>query len=85
MKVAPTYWILYLPASTSFLTVSPTVCSNVAQTGQRGSSYMSRVFLAAALPTTTVVPSVPVVLAGLTSFASFAASHSAGLFSLMTA
>ena len=69
------YWTLYLPSATSLSTVAPTVCSNWAQTGQRESSYSSRVFLASALPMTTVVPFVPVVLAGLTSLSFLAASQ----------
>lgn len=69
MKVAPKYWSLYLPASTSFLTCSPAACSNWAQAGQRESSYSSRVFFASALPMTTVVPSSPSVFLGLTSAA----------------
>jgi hypothetical protein len=36
---------------------------------------MTRVFLAVLLPMTTVVPLVPVVLAGLTSLSSFADSQ----------
>ncbi|CAM5267768.1 hypothetical protein SHIRM173S_12161 [Streptomyces hirsutus] len=78
-------WTLYLPSATSLSIVSPTVCSNEAQIGQRGSSYSSRVFFASALPMTTVVPFSPLELAGLTSFASAAASHAPGLLACMTA
>src|SRR5690606_4221768 len=54
-------------------------CSKVAQIGQRGSSYSFRVFFALSLPMTTVVPFLPVVFAGATTFASDAASHAPGL------
>lgn len=79
------YLILYFPASTSLCTVSPMDCSNVPQTGQRESSYSSRVFFAVDLPMTTVVPFLPEVFLGAaTFFASLAASQPDGLFSCMT-
>jgi hypothetical protein len=84
MNVAPMYWTLYLPASTSFLICSPFACSKAAQLGQRGSSYSSRVFFASALPTTTVVPFSPELFAGSVTAADSAASQASGLLAWMT-
>lgn len=57
----------------------------MAQTGQRESSYSSRVFFALDSPITTVVPSSPEVFFGaVTFFASEAASQASGLFSCIT-
>ena len=82
MNVAPTYWILYLPASMSFFTVAPTVCSNWAQTGQRGSSYMLQGLLGGRLADDDRRAVLPVVLAGLTSLSSFGRLPVAGLVGL---
>ena len=84
MKVAPTYWILNLPASMSFWTVEPTVCSKLAQIGQRESSYSSSVFLAVGLADDDgrAVRARGVLRARRRSSPSFAASQCAGLVGL---